>query len=461
MNNLFKRPSFFSFLCISATVFLAVTGCKSKEKIRGTEIVAVEIRGEEIAPVDSTEEYYENVFLRYEDYIYRDNIKTVQLYKKGEPLEAPIIELGTGEILKLGFDDLGKEPVNYYYSLIHCTAKWEDSELSSNEFINGFPENQIMDYAYSFNTIHTYTHFNLEIPNQDVKPIISGNYLLKVYEEDLPDEPVLTKRFMIVESKVSVIPRVRKATLVSDKSYKQEVDFNITHDGYQITNPYGEIYVVIQQNGRWDNLVKGLTPVFVRDNELVYDYDQDNVFNGGNEFRNFEFKSFRFQSEFIKSYEFDSAGNNVYLYQGKPRPFLRYSSHSDLNGRLFIKNDEGKDSEIEADYAQVHFSLPYEAPMINGNMYVYGGLTSWGYSTGSQMKYNYKTFAYELSLFLKQGYYEYMYVYMEDGSRVGDESLIEGSHFDTENTYTIYVYNTALGDNYNRLIGVKKFNSHY
>lgn len=410
---------------------------------------------------DSAEVYFENVFLRYEDYIYKDEIKTVQLYKSGNPLTPPIIELNSSEKLKLSFDDLGTEPRNYYYSVIHCTAKWEDSELSTSEYLNGFPENQIIDYAYSFNTIESYTHFNLEIPNEELQLRISGNYILKVYEEDHPEEPVLTKRFMVVESRVSIDPQVRKATLIDDRNYKQEVDFVIKHEGYSITNPYGEIHVVIQQNGRWDNIVQGLAPVFVRDNELVYDYDRDNVFNGGNEFRNFEFKSFRFQSEFIKDYTFDSLGNHVYIYPGKPRPFLRYASHSDLNGKLFIKNDEGKDSDIEADYALVHFTLPYEAPMINGNMYVYGGLTYWGYTNTSKMNYNYKKFAYEVSLLLKQGYYEYMYAYMEDGNRVGDVTLIEGSHYDTENEYIIYVYNTALGDNYNRLIGVKKFNSHY
>jgi len=449
-------------LCLAFS--LSLVGCKATEKAQQSvvvESVAINEKELEEAPEDSTEDYFEEVFLRYEDYIYRENLKTVQLYKTGSPLLAPIIELNTFETVKLSFDDLGTDQVNYYYTVIHCTAKWEDSELTKTDYISGFTDNQILDFAYSFNTLKAYTHFNLQIPNEDMKLRLSGNYLLKVYEEDHPDEPVFTKRFMVVESRVTVEPRVRKATLLTDKNYKQEVDFVIKHEGYSILDPYGEIYVVIQQNGRIDNMVSGLAPVFVHDNELIYDYDQENVFNGGNEFRNFEFKSLRYQSEYIRAYEFDSAGTHVYLHNVKPRSFLRYSSHSDLNGKMFIKNDEGKDSELEAEYALVHFTLPYDAPMINGNFYIYGGLTNWGYSTASQLKYNYKKFAYELTMLLKQGYYEYLYVYLEDGKKSGDATLIEGSHFDTENEYTIYVYNTSVSDNYNRLIAVEKFDSRY
>jgi len=464
VRHLYKYRNFAFIVLLCWATGNAITGCRTSGKIQeveGSNVDLVNGGGDEGGLVDSTEDYFEDVFLRYEDHIYANNIKTVQLHKTGFPLAAPILELNSHESLKLSFDDLGEEQVNYHYTIIHCTAKWEDSELSPPDYIVGFTDNQITEYAYSFNTLKSFTHFNLEIPNEEMKLTLSGNYLIKVYEEDKPDEPVITKRFMVVESRVTVLPRVRKATLINDKNYKQEVDFTIRHEGYSIYNPYGEIYVVIQQNGRWDNLVEGLAPVFVRDNELIYDYDQDNVFNGCNEFRNFEFKSFRFQSEFIKAYEFDSAGNHVYLYNEKPRSFLRYSSHSDINGRMFIRNDEGKDSEIEADYALVHFTLPYEAPMINGNIYVYGALTNWGYSTASQLKYNYKKFAYELTMPLKQGYYEYMYVYLEDGKKSGDATLIEGSHYDTENEYTIYVYNTSASDNYNRLIAVKKFDSRY
>ena len=292
----------------------------------------------------------------------------------------------------LAFDDFDVGITNYSYTIIHCNAKWEDSDLIPTDYISGFEENEIIDYAHSFNTIQSYIHYTLVVPNEDMGIKISGNYLLKVYEEDNPDIPILTKRFMVVESKVTVIPTVRKATLLSDKNYKQEVDFVIRHEGYPIMNPYGDLYVVIRQNGRWDNAISGLNPVFVRDNELIYDYDEDNVFNGGNEFRNFDFKSFRFQTEFIEKYEFDSAGNNVYLYRDKIRYFLRYTSHSDINGRYFIKNEEGNDSEIDADYAYVHFTLPYEAPMINGNIYILGALTNWGFGLASRMKYNYEKF---------------------------------------------------------------------
>lgn len=452
------------YLFIFATMFLlvlCVCSCSVKKQgIQSKELVN-QADTSNIDTEDGADDYFINQFLRYEDYVYKEKIKTVQLHKEGWPLAEPIIELNTNEKIKLSFDDFDNGIGDYSYTIIHCNSKWEDSELIPTDFINGFFENEILDYSHSFNTIQSYIHYNLIIPNEDLGIKISGNYILKVFEEGKPDVPILTKRFMVVESKVTVIPSVRKATLISDNNYKQEVDFVINHEGYSVMNPYGDLYVVIRQNGRWDNAISGLNPVFVRDNELIYDYDEDNVFNGGNEFRNFNFKSFRFQTEFIEKYEFDSLGNNVHLYRDKLRYFLRYTSHSDINGRFFIKNDEGDNSEVDADYAYVHFTLPYEAPMINGSIYILGGLTNWGFGLGSRMKYNYKKFAYENVLYLKQGYYEYEYVYLEDGKKIGEAPLIEGSHYDTENEYSIFVYNTSPSQNYNSLIAVKKFSSRY
>jgi hypothetical protein len=217
---------------------------------------------------------------------------------------------------------------------------------------------------------------------------------------------------------------------------------------------------VITQNNRWDNSISGLQPTFVRDNELVYDYDEDNVFFAGSEFRNADFKSFRYKTEEIKAYGTDSMGNHVYLLPDEKRSFRRYFSRADINGRFFIKNeDNADDSSIEADYAHVHFTLPFEAPLIDGNLYVLGSLTHGNITQEGKMKYNYEKFCYEATLYLKQGYYEYQYAYLEDGQKEGNLAFIEGSHYETENDYSIYIYNTSLRNNYHQLIAVKNFGS--
>ncbi|PPR15247.1 MAG: hypothetical protein CFH43_00941, partial [Proteobacteria bacterium] len=195
-------------------------------------------------------------------------IKTVLLHQHDWPLASPVIELHTQQQLMLSFDDLDSDVKDYYYTVLHCTKDWEVSDLMPTDYINGFIENGIADYAFSFNTLEDYTHFELAFPNEDIKLNYSGNYVIKVYLEGNAQDPVITKRFMVVDPKVKVMPHVKQATLTDDRNYKQEVDFTILHKGYDVLDPYGEIAVRITQNNRWDNAISGLQPTFVRDQEL-------------------------------------------------------------------------------------------------------------------------------------------------------------------------------------------------
>ena len=408
----------------------------------------------------NNEEYYGSSTIRYEDYVYKPAIKTVRLYDENFELSQPIINLLAPDKLKLSFDDLDADFKNYAFTIIHCNLNWQPSDLVSAEYIDGFPESPVRDYRYSFNTLIKYTHYNAYFPNDNMKITKSGNYILKVFVEGSPDDIVLTKRFMVYENKVTIQPRVTAASIIADRNFKQEVDFTINHTGYQINNPYNDFHVVVAQNNRWDNAKTSLKPLFVKDVELVYDYDEDNVFTGGNEFRNFDIKSIRYHSERIASIKYDSsAGMQVYLLPDEKRTFKRHTTIGDLNGNFAIKIQEGNDSEVEADYCYVHFFLPYDDVLTDGNLYVFGAYNGWRCNQDNLMKYNEKRFGYEGTLLLKQGYYNYEYAYMKDGATAADNTLIEGMHYETENDYTIYVYHRQQRTFYDQLIGVKRFNS--
>lgn len=409
---------------------------------------------------DSTaDDYYGSNAIRYEDYIYKQYIKTVQLRDESFELSQPILNLGSEEKLKLSFDDLDGDLKTYSYTIIHCNANWEPSDLMVAEYIDGFADNNITDYHHSFNTIQKYTHYNAIFPNNATRITKSGNYILKVYQDGNSENIVITKRFMIYESKISIECRVMQASIIEDRNYKQELDFTIQRGGYNINNPFSDLKIVITQNNRWDNAKTNLKPVFVKDAELVYDFDQENVFTAGNEYRNFDIKSIRYHSEKIYTVGIDSLGNQVTLYSDDKRTFKRYYSQSDINGNFLIKVQEGNNSEVEADYCYVHFFLPYDDPMIDGNLYVFGAYNGWRCNQENLLHYNAKRFGYECTLFLKQGYYNYEYAFLKDGATEADNTIIEGMHYETENDYTIYVYHRAQGYFYDQLIGVKRLNS--
>ncbi|PCJ23149.1 MAG: hypothetical protein COA97_12215 [Flavobacteriales bacterium] len=407
--------------------------------------------------VDKNEDDYalEN-FIRYDDYIYDDSIKTVLLFNTRSEMTYPIISLNSGETIKLSFDDLRRDNSIYYFTIIHCDANWEKSELAQNEYIEGFFEDELFDFRYCNNTDLYYTHYNLTFPNENMKLTKSGNYVIMVYKVNDKEHPIITKRFMIFENHVAITMNIKRATDVNESYFRQEIDFKINHDGYDIKDPFGRLNVVLMQNYRWDNAITGLKPKFINDTELNYDYNNsENVFDANNEFREFDIKSIRYNTIRVEKIQLEAHDRltHVYLLNDERRSFKQYYSQPDLNGNFLIKRNEGTDSEIEADYIKVHFSLP-TIPIQNGNLYLFGKFCDWKFKEELKMEYDTLNQQYFKEVLLKQGYYNYQYCFVKDGSKnTGDISIIEGSHYETRNEYSILVYHRELNDNFDRLVG--------
>ncbi len=396
-----------------------------------------------------------------EDVIYKDFIRTVLLYKDGFEMSSPVISLNSGDKLKLSFDDLDSDLKRYKYTIIHCEADWKTSgELMINDFIDGYREDDIRDFSYSYNTTTHYTHFSLLFPNENMRPRVSGNYLLVVFIND-PENVAFTRRFMVAETTpVGITAEVHQASPMAERLSMQEIDFSVHLNGMHVSDPFREIRVVITQNDRWDNAIRNLKPKFLTGNDLDYNYDGENDFNGVNEFRSFDTKSLIYQTERIRRMEYDSAGNEVYLLDDLKRPTKNYASETDINGRRLVKNEEhAENSDIEADYTWVHFFLLSNPAFASGKVYILGALTDWRLDEKSEMRYNTSRKGYEINLFLKQGYYNYIYVVKDLRSGKADERPIEGSHWETENEYTIWVYYHETGSLYDRLVAMQNVNS--
>jgi len=393
----------------------------------------------------------------YKTQILNPNIKTVLCHNKKEEQSLALINLSGNEKLLFSFDDLHGDKKNYLYTIIHCNANWEKSDLIESEYIHGFTEEYISNYEFSFNTIQKYTHYQFEFPSTNMKPILSGNYIFKIYEEN--GNTIIYKRFIVLENKIHIDANVRRATLAKDRNTKHEIDFTIKHPNFIIGDPFSDIIVHIKQNNREDNNITDLKPQFVRNDELIYDYEDGNTFWGNNEFRYFDIKSLRYQSERIKKIDFDSTYNHVYLFNDKKRTFDRYSIFQlDINGKFIIKSQEGWNSSIEADYTFVHFKLPIER-ISYGDMYLLGAFSDWELKDDFKLKYNSKEKRYEGSIYLKQGYYNYHYALKDTNTNRIDISFIEGTHYQTRNDYYIYVYYRSPSDRYDKCIGFLKTSS--
>lgn len=401
---------------------------------------------------------YSTDTLTYNNEIYKEGIHTVLLSLQGNMLSMPIIELNSQEKLQLEFDDFSETVGSYYYTFVHCDSRWKSSDLQAMDYLNGFVENQIQTFKYSFNTLQPYINFQLTIPNNDVSFKLSGNYCLIVYEDADINNVVLTKRFSVVDYKMTIDASIKQATIIEKRKSHQEIDFTL-NSLLKISDPYSEIMPVILQNGRWDIANMGLKPSFVKDNEYIYDFEDENIFAGSSEFFYVDAKSFRYQSERIKNIEYIKPLYHIYLYDNDIRRFKVYITWDDINGKYFVKNSDATESSVEADYAYFYFSLKSERPFLESDVFIAGSFSDWQLNDKYKMTYNSEKQIYETKLLLKQGFINYQYLVLEKGKNVITPGLIEGNHYETENDYTFLIYVKAFGSRYEQLVGFKTFNT--
>jgi hypothetical protein len=403
-------------------------------------------------PVDAQEAVFDvNGVAR--EVVVDQRVRTIMLYREGWESSYPILTFSEELPLVLEFDELSDEVGDFYYTVLHCDADWIPSELLPQEYIDGYDENRIEDYENSFNTYTNYTHFRLTLPNNDMRLTRSGNYLLVVFRDGDREEVVFSRRFLLSEAAVTIDAQVNRPVMSSFRDCCHEIDLVIRHGGYRIDDPFNETTLSIYQNGVWDNAIHDLQPRFINPGELVYDYQRENVFNAGNEFRMFDTRNTRVRAYHISNIEFISSTMHYELKEDAPNPPHLYFDREDMNGRYHIGNAEGRDPSVDADYGFVHFTLQSPFEMANGDIYITGALTNWQFTESNRMKFDEEAAAYRGTLFLKQGLYNYRYIFLPDDTSTFDLSEIEGSHYETKNDYVILFYHRPMGERYDRLVG--------
>lgn len=403
---------------------------------------------------------YDNIAFDNRSYV--DGVTSIKLTPATAPLGYPIITLGSSEQLRLVFDDIEGNDTRYLkYTLIHCTYDWKPSDLNQFDYLDGFFEDEISTHSYSFNTLQNYVNFELLFPNNMLNVTKSGNYLLFVYDET-PDKPILTRRFMVKESASAPISGVvHSASDVRFRNTAQEVDFVVHTGDYIIHNPARSLTATIMQNGRWDNAITGLRYRYGKLGEYNFDYDEnENSFYGSSEFRPFSLKSTRYNGDRVASLALRNGRYQALVLEDIARPYGAYQGTSTLKGKCYWETSDYSDKNRE-EYINTRFSLKCDFPVTGGNIYVFGELTDWQIKEEAKLEYNEYTHYWETELYLKQGYYNYQYVFVHDGSTEIDATYIEGSHWETNNDYAVFVYLNDETSLYDRLIGAEFFNTIY
>lgn len=381
-------------------------------------------------------------------------LATVRLNRVDLETIFPVLLLGDVGELELSFDDLTGGVKDYYYTFTHCNRNWEPSPLSTYDFLDGFEENRIENYQFSFGTLQSYTHYSVKFPNDDVQFLVSGNYVLRIWEGDNRDTAVITKRFIIWENGVSISGDAMRPNLIPYRNEYQEVNFTVNISNTDIMNAFDEVSVSILQNGRWETERTNVQPRMISNSVLTYDQD-DIVFEGGKEYRDFDTRTLKFQSDRIVRNETRNGVYHSYINVEESQIFQKYMYRKDANGQFVIHADLANNVNTEADYSRVHFTLNYPYMISSGQVYAMG----LGLPNGKMpLQYDYDKQQYTGSAYLKQGYYNYLYIVQEPNGNI-TPVYTEGNTFETENDYQIIVYHHIFDRNYDSIIGYAVVNS--
>jgi len=384
------------------------------------------------------------------------DVHTLRTYVEGDETSFPIIELNGDSRIIVEFDIFGSDIADLEYSLVHCNADGSPSNLMPTEFADGFITNPITNYFPSVNTMLEYVNYRIGFPNDDVRMLLSGRYLVNIFLAGNPDSLVARTSFLVCEQLAAINVEIRKPQSSVSERHAQDVSLTVECNGLPVNDVFGELSVDVVQNGNPYASRIGLKPKQITDQQLVYSYAGDLLIEGGNEFRRLDMRYLRRAPINYNQVEFHAPFFHVTTLTDESRAFKPYFTDTDQNGQYIVYadmvNKSFDDYHRAADYAFVHLTLATE-PALDGDVFVCGGFCHWQLDSANMMRYNFQQHRYESDLLLKQGVYDYIYVHRNSFTGQVDLERYEGSHSETGNRYLFLVFFRPTTADYEQLVG--------
>ena len=347
------------------------------------------------------------------------------------------------DVINISFDILGKKKGDYYYTITHCDYKWNSSDISKFEYIDGYDDIRISNYFFSQNTYQSYTNFNFQIPNQRLKIKLDGNYIINVFDQN--NNQIFQRKIVVKDNIYNGIINITRSKEIIDSPYSQNLQVVFNNLDNVIFNSTSDYKLFIVKNNNLKSSKIFSIPRLQTGLKLIYD---NLKFEGGSEYLYFDSKNILLTSNEIKRVDFKKIYNTT-LYTDFEESV--YTLQPDLNG-TFILNADCFEKNICADYSNVIFSLKTNKNYEN-DIFIIGEFNNNVLSEKYKMKKETKNY-YTKDIVLKQGLYNYKYVVK---TKNGFKDL--SNFWQTENNYKAILYEKKITDRYYKIIGFGENNS--
>ena len=384
--------------------------------------------------------------------VFSNNINTLQVTVDDDFLSPAVVTMGKGQTVRIGFDEMSHDSRRLTYHITHCNPDWTPSEeLLESDYLEGFNDNVIEDYANSLNTTVLFTHYSFCIPNEQCRLKLSGNYLVTV-TDDNTGERLLEARFMMVDPKMAIRMEVSSNTDIDVNKSHQQLSMSVNYNGTRVTNTEEQLYTVVTQNERESTKRVNIVPDMKTPEAISWLHNRHLIFDGGNEYRKYEVLSLSHTTMGIEEISWDGQNFQAFPYASMPR--ANYTYDEDANGAFYIRNSDNLDNDICSDYVYVNYRL-YTDRQLNRHVVVDGKWTTHADKNKYVATWDEAQNCYTLSVLQKQGYYSYQYLTLDPD---GKEGLLatEGNFHETENRYQAYVYFKPSGERYWQLVGYRQ-----
>ncbi len=383
------------------------------------------------------------------------NVKSLQVQVNDDWLSPPVMTLGSEDVLRVSFDELSHNYHRFVVHLEHCTPNWQPTEgLFDSDWLEGFNDWPIDSYENSINTTVLFTHYQLQIPNEQCRLRLSGNYRLHVIDEDNDNQEVLTAEFRIVEPLMTVALSISANTDIDHNQSHQQVSMKVNYNALRVTNPEEQIQTYVMQNNREDNMKENVAPSYKNQKGMEWEHNRGMIFEAGNEYHKFEMLDPSHTTMGLEHIEWNETDRHYHAYPFDCEPQRNYTYDEDADGAFIIRNSENTETDLTCDYIYVHYKLKALREYPDTRVIVDGSWTTEPADT-YQMTYDHSDRSYHATILQKQGYYNYQLL-MLDADGLTHRMPEEGSFFQTGNRYQALIYYKGTGARAWRLVGYRQ-----